>query len=106
LSIQFQNPIENRRNRNTETRPLTSLALYRHFNKKWWGKQVLETQTSPLSEMMRSWKCFSHVSKIPALTYNPAHIIRNSIILNIIHNILTLRILVLSKRGGLGGSMS
>ena len=56
--------------------------------------------------MMRSWKCFSHVSKIPTLTYNPAHIIRNSIILNIIHNILTLCILVLSKRGGPGGSMS
>ena len=37
---QFQIPIENRRNRqnrypyNTNTRPLTLLSWYRHFNKK------------------------------------------------------------------------
>ena len=30
----------------------------------WW------THTSPLSKMMRSCKCFSHVSKMPNLTYN------------------------------------
>ena len=35
-----------------------------------WNKLVLWTITSPPSEMMRSSKCFLHVSKIPTLTYN------------------------------------
>jgi len=42
---------------------------------------------------MRLSKCFPHVSKISTLTYNPANnvIIRNAIILNIIHIMLNLR---------------
>ena len=33
--------------------------------KSGWFKLVLLTQTSPLSEMIQSCKCFSHMSKIP-----------------------------------------
>jgi hypothetical protein len=42
----------------------------------------------PLSEMMRHCKYFPHVSKMPTLTYNRANniIIKNTIILNILHN--------------------
>jgi hypothetical protein len=42
----------------------------------------------PLSEMMRHCKYFPHVSKMPTLTYNRANniIIKNAIILNILHN--------------------
>ena len=58
-------------------------------------KLVLWAQSYPLSEIMRSWKCFPHVSKMPTLTYNvyraSGGIIKNSIILNIIHNIFILR---------------
>ena len=80
-------------------------------------KLVLFVQTSPLSEMMRHYKCFLHVSKMPTLTDNRANskmptltdhranskmptltdnransaIIKNVIILNIIHNILISR---------------
>jgi len=55
-------------------------------------KLVLCAQTFPLSEMMRSCKCFSHVSKIPTLAYNWANtvIIKNAIILIPIHNIFNL----------------
>ena len=33
-------------------------------------KLVLRAQTSPLSEMIRPYKCFSHVSEMQTLTYN------------------------------------
>jgi hypothetical protein len=51
-----------------------------------------------MSEMMRSCMCFPYVSKLPNLTYNRANIviIKNAIILNIIHNIFNLRDIVLS----------
>jgi len=50
-------------------------------------KLVLWAQTSPLSEMVPSCKCFSNMSKIPSLTYNRANsiIIKNAIILKIIN---------------------
>ena len=43
--------------------------------KRYRVKLVLWTQTSPLSEMMRSGKCFPHVSKMATLTvtYNQAN---------------------------------
>jgi len=43
MSEQFKNKMEYQRNRgqiipiNTNTRPLTLLTWYRHFNKKWRG---------------------------------------------------------------------
>ena len=51
-------------------------------------KQVVWSETSPLIEMMLS--CKSFVSKKPTLVYNLA-IIKNYIIVNIIHNIFNLR---------------
>ena len=36
-------------------------------------KLVLCAQTSTLSEMMRSCKCLTHVSKMSTLAYNRAH---------------------------------
>ena len=61
-----------------------------------------------LIEMMWSFKYFVYVSKMPSLTYNRANsvIIKNVIMLNIIHNIFNLLdtevviciILVLLKR--------
>ena len=44
----------------------------------------------PLREMMRQCKYFPHVSKMPTLTYNRANniIIKNAIILSILHNII------------------
>jgi len=54
---------------------------------------LLGYRTSAISEMMRSRKCFPHVSKTPTLTYNRENsvIIKNPIILNIIHNVFNLR---------------
>jgi hypothetical protein len=54
---------------------------------------VLWAQTSPLSEMVRSFKSFQHVCIMPIPTYNRANsvIIKNAIILNTIHNIFNLR---------------
>jgi len=51
-------------------------------------------QTSPLSEMMRSCKCFPHIPQVSTFIYNRENsvIIKNAIILNIIHNILNLRV--------------
>jgi hypothetical protein len=48
---------------------------------------VLWPQTSSLSEMMQSCKCFPHVSKMSTLSYNMANsfIIKNDMTLNIIH---------------------
>jgi hypothetical protein len=56
-------------------------------------KLVVGAQTSPLNEIMRSCECFPHVIKIPTLTYNQTNsvIIKNDIILNIIHNIFNPR---------------
>ena len=56
-------------------------------------KRVLWTQTSSISEMMRSWKCFPYVSNMQALAYNLLNsvIIKNAIILNFMHNIFNLR---------------
>jgi hypothetical protein len=57
------------------------------------AKLVVWSQTSPLMEMMGSYKCFAHVSKMSSITYNQENsvIIKNAIILNIIHNIFNLR---------------
>ena len=52
-------------------------------------KLVLWAQICLLREMMRSCKCFSHLSKMPTLTNSL--IIKNAIILNIMHNIFNLR---------------
>ena len=56
-------------------------------------KLVVWAQASVGSEMMRSCKCFPHVSEMLTLTYNRANsvIINNAIILNSIHNIFNLR---------------
>jgi hypothetical protein len=73
--------------------PLTFLIWYKYFNKKWRGfKLVSWAQTSPLSEMMRSFKYFPYVSKIPTVTYNRTNetTTKNAIILNIMHNIFNL----------------
>ena len=53
------------------------------------AKLDLRVQIFPLSEMRRSCTCFLHVRRIPILTYNWTNsiIIKNIIILNIIHNI-------------------
>ena len=50
-------------------------------------------QTSPLSEMIQSCTCFSHASKMPTFRHNRTNsfIIKNAIILNILHNIYNLR---------------
>jgi hypothetical protein len=76
-----------------------------------WGLMSLSTifqlHASLFCELMQSCKCFPHVSKIPTITYNRASIIiiKNAIILNIIHNIFNHRdtqdvicILVILKR--------
>jgi hypothetical protein len=56
-------------------------------------KLVLRAQTFPFNEMMRSCKYFPCVSKMPTLTYNKANriLIKNAIILNIIHKIFNIR---------------
>ena len=56
-------------------------------------KLVLLSQTSTLSEMMLSCKCFQHVNQMPTLSYMHANsiIIKNAMILNIMHNIFKLR---------------
>jgi hypothetical protein len=81
------------------------LAGDRYFNKKGQVKLVLLAQTFPLNEMTQSNNSFLLVSKIETLTENIV-IIKNAIILNIIHDIFNLRdtevliciILVLLKR--------
>ena len=54
---------------------------------------ALWTQTSILSEMNRSSKCFLHESKMSIPTNNRVNsfIIKNAIILNIMHTIFNLR---------------
>ena len=57
-------------------------------------KLVLEAQTFPFNGMMQSClKYFPCVSKMPTLTYNKANriLIKNAIILNIIHKIFNIR---------------
>ena len=56
------------------------------------AKLVLWAQTSPLTEMMRSCKCFPFVSKMSTLSQNRENsvVIKTTIILNIIHNIFNL----------------
>ena len=51
-------------------------------------KLVSWTQTSPLSEIMRSCKCISRMSNIPTLTYNRAD---NVILKSMMHEIFNLR---------------
>ena len=72
---------------------LTFLACYIHLNENGGVKPVLWVQTSHLAAMMRSCKCFPHVSIMPTLTYNLAYsaIINKDIILNIIHSTFNLR---------------
>jgi hypothetical protein len=43
------------------------LTWYRHFNNKCWGYTSCmgPNEIAPLNEMIRSCKCFAHVSKIP-----------------------------------------
>jgi hypothetical protein len=53
------------------------------------AKLVSWTQTSPLSEIMRSCKCISHMSNIPTLTYNRAN---NVILKSMMHDIFNLRV--------------
>ena len=55
-------------------------------------KLVLWVQISTLSEIMRSCKDFPHFNQISTLAYNRANsvIIKNAIILNIIHSIFNL----------------
>ena len=71
------------------------MQVHLYFNKQnCWVKPVLWAhQTSHLSEMISSCKCFPHVSKMFTLTYNRANsvIIKNAIILNIIYNIFDVR---------------
>ena len=59
--------------------------------KVWRVKLVLWAHISPPGEMMRSCKCFLHVSKMSAHVYKQTNIviIKNTIILKIVHNILT-----------------
>jgi hypothetical protein len=56
------------------------------------AKLALWAQTSPLTEMMRSCKCFPFVSKMSTLSQNRENsvVIKTTIILNIIHNIFNL----------------
>jgi len=71
---------------------LTFLACYVHLNKNGGVKPVLWAQTSHLTAMMRSCKCFPHVSIMPTLTYNWANsaIIKKYLILNIMHSTFNL----------------
>ena len=72
---------------------LTFLACYMHLNKNGGDKPVFWAQTSHITAMMRSCKCFPHVSIMPTLTYNWVNsaIIKKYLILNIIHSTFNLR---------------
>jgi len=72
---------------------LTFLACYMHLHGNGGVKPVLWAQTSHLTAMMRSCKCFPHVSIMPTLAYNWAKsaIIKKDLILNIIHSTFNLR---------------
>ena len=72
---------------------LTFLACYRHLNENGGAKPVVWAQDSHLTAMMRSCKCFPHVSIMPTLTYNWANsaIIKKDLILNIMHSTFNLR---------------
>ena len=98
LSKQFQNPIEKSK------RKIKTSNIHMHNDSLSWlststsiksdrAKLVVWSQTSPLMEMMGSYKCFAHVSKMSSITYNQENsvIIKNAIILNIMHNIFNLR---------------
>ena len=54
---------------------------------------VVWIPTYPLGDMMRLCKCFLYVSEMPTLKHNRAitAIIKNALILNIIHNIFNIR---------------
>jgi hypothetical protein len=71
---------------------LTFLVCYMHLNKNGGVKPVLWAQTSNLTAMMRSCKCFPHVSIMPTLTYNWANnaIMQKDLILNIMHSTFNL----------------
>ena len=71
---------------------LTFLVCYMHLNKNGGVKPVLWAQTSHLTAMMRSCKCFPHVSIMPTLTYNWANsaIVQKDLILNIMHSTFNL----------------
>ena len=71
LSEQFQNQ-NCRKRHNYMTSPFPGRAQTLQY-KKGWVKLVLCAQTyPPLSEMIRSCKCFPHVSKMSTLAYNRA----------------------------------
>jgi len=73
---------------NTQTHDRSTSWLYTSTSIKSGGvKLVLWTQTSPLSEMRRSCKCFPHVSTMTTLTYNRTSsvIIKNVIILRTLY---------------------
>ena len=72
---------------------LSFMSSYKHLNENGGIKRVLSAQTSHFSAMMRPYKCFSHMSSMPTLTYNWANsaIIEKDLILNIIHSIFNLR---------------
>jgi hypothetical protein len=65
----------------TDTWPLPFITWYRHFNKKTfeYTKGVIKKccgvklgvcgHTSPLIEIMRSYKCLQHASNMPTLTH-------------------------------------
>ena len=57
-------------NTHLHDRPLSWHSTGTSMTKSDGIKLVLWTQTSPLSEMMRSCQCSQHVSKIPTLIYN------------------------------------
>jgi hypothetical protein len=50
----------------TNTWPHTFMAWNEHFNKAWRVTLINRAQTAPVSEMMRSSKCFLRVWKIPS----------------------------------------
>ena len=62
---------------------LTFLAWYRHFNKKW--REYTSFMDPNLSEIMQLYKCFPHMSKMPALKYNLANRV---VIKNLRHKML------------------
>jgi len=71
----------------------TFWCLCRHFSKNGGDKLIVWTDSSLLSEVKRLCKCFRQESKLPTLTYSYANsvMIKNAIMLNIIHNIFDLR---------------
>ena len=59
--------------------------------KNGWVKFVLWALTSPISEKMRSSKCYPQVSKMPTLTYWRAAFLKEHRVLTFIYNVFNLR---------------